>query len=268
MHKTFSNIDEIIKDFSNHIKEYDEPWEKYINAKCRNAWLLGNYNVLMINDKTYHPIWEDMGYGVFKLSFVNKNVLLDFVERLPFYKNLKQAYNNKLRTYHNWNHIEYILDTVVDKRIIMNDALLLAILFHDVVYTPGIINNNKTNIDKSISLLHEWASFYYEEDVINEAEHLITLTTDYSVKLEVTTECEKLMRDLDLAILSDRKKYLKYCTDIKEEVIQYTKYEVYREGRISWLKSMIEIGNFYHTSHFDYDDALFNLTTELNSLQR
>jgi len=61
-------------------------------------------------------------------------------------------YNETHRFYHNWNHIQYMLD-LAEKRNILTDELHLAILFHDIIYDPKAKDNEEKSAELFYSLI-------------------------------------------------------------------------------------------------------------------
>ena len=59
-------------------------------------------------------------------KYCNDRIIDDIFNRL----------NEPHRYYHNWNHIEYMFKIARKLGIELTDELVLAIIFHDIIYDP------------------------------------------------------------------------------------------------------------------------------------
>lgn len=152
---------------------------------------------------------------------------------LEFSKNILQKYNidisildnyfDKNKYYHNWEHIEYMFNKSIDYNIKLTDELILAILFHDIVYNPK--NNN--NEEHSIELFNKFLSN-------REIEEAILSTKNH----EITNALSEKLIILDTCILHDNvKDFLDYDYKIFKEY-QFVDYTTYTENRTAILKKL------------------------------
>jgi pantetheine-phosphate adenylyltransferase len=132
-------------------------------------------------------------------------------------------YDEPNRFYHNWEHIETMLNEA-QKMNILSDDLFLAIVFHDVIYDP----KRNDNEERSAELFH----CYIQNDAVKQA-ILETKTHEPSSKLS-TQLC-----DLDLGILyqGDLDKFIEFENKIFKEY-QFVDYKIYKEKRVDILQEL------------------------------
>lgn len=66
-------------------------------------------------------------------------------------EDIADAYNEPHRYYHNWDHILKMIESANEKGI-LDDSLLLAIVFHDIVYNPKRSDNEEESIKYFLTL--------------------------------------------------------------------------------------------------------------------
>lgn len=137
----------------------------------------------------------------------------------------KLKYSEPQRFYHNWNHI---LDLVEKSIKLGNDYksinLLLAILFHDIIYIPTKDNNE---FESAFLFL----TYYPNSTIVSQA---ILDTKDHNVSNSSTTS--RLLCELDMSILyDDLETFIKYEKGIRDEYF-FVPIETYIEARIKFLK--------------------------------
>jgi predicted metal-dependent HD superfamily phosphohydrolase len=185
----------------------------------------------------------------------------------------KQYYNNNNRYYHNWKHIDYILQVFnylkKNKYLLMSNereqAYIIAIYFHDLVYDP--YQKDNLNIRQSIELFKKYAK---NKNLDND--RIITLieATDYSIPLQSKTTEQRIMTDLDLSILASKVDiYTAYTANIKKEYKDYSEYD-YTVGRRKLMCQLYELANqnklFIVLPEFN-KKALYNISQELEGLK-
>ena len=128
-------------------------------------------------------------------------------------------YNEPHRYYHNFNHIEKMVNEA-ERRDILTDDLFLAIVFHDIIYNPKTDDNE----EKSAELFYS----YIKNDKIKRA----ILET----KTHIPTSClSKYLCDLDLSVLyGDYEDFVDYENKIFKEY-QFLDYKKYKEKRLELL---------------------------------
>jgi pantetheine-phosphate adenylyltransferase len=130
-------------------------------------------------------------------------------------------YNEPHRYWHNLNHIKKMVNDAIDKGI-LSDDLLLAIVFHDIIYNPKQDNNEE--------LSAELFKKYCDNENIIQA---ILDTKKHHPKSELSYQlCE-----LDVSILySDYEQFIDFENKIFKEY-QYVDYNIYKEIRLEILSS-------------------------------
>jgi len=125
------------------------------------------------------------------------------------------------RFYHTWDHIQSMLD-MAQAMGILTDDLLLAIIFHDIIYDP----KGDMNEELSVEHLQHW--------VQNEAVNQAILDTKTH---KATSELSEQLIKLDLSVLNDTfENFVEYENKIFKEY-QWVDYSSYKERRIEILKS-------------------------------
>lgn len=118
-----------------------------------------------------------------------KSLLLNVVDF-----DILDRYNEPHRFYHNWNHIEYMLN-IASNRNILTDELILAIVFHDIIYDP----KSNDNEEKSAELFY---SFFKDSDEVN-AEKIRLSILDTKHHNNFSSELAKTLCEIDLYNLYD-----------------------------------------------------------------
>lgn len=114
--------------------------------------------------------------------------------------------------YHNWGHIQYMLDVAKKEKIQLSDTLIMSIGFHDIVYDPKRDDNEL----KSFNFYFEkFGGVYMVHPQFNDQVCRNILATRSHRPYD---DESSIMVDLDLYILSDEWEiYQKYSEDIKKE---------------------------------------------------
>ena len=166
---------------------------------------------------------------------VNQRIFFDLVT----------AYSTVDRFYHTLNHIDHILETLENLKLVAIDfsVIQLAAWFHDVIYNPKFQDNE----DKSAE---------YAEVVLTELS--IPLATIARVKTLILStkthqappddiDCQILL-DADLAILgAPASEYKAYSMAIRQEYSWIPDRE-YRWGRKQVLDKFLQRNRIYYTS--------------------
>jgi len=132
----------------------------------------------------------------------------------------KERYSEPQRFYHTWNHVLDLIGKAIDDNK-LSDELLLAIVFHDIVYDP--MNND--NEEKSAEL---FKTFFNYPDVYE-----AILATKNHIDVNPTS---KLLNKYDLSVLyGDFNSFMKYEDGIFKEY-QFVDVKTYTENRIKFLE--------------------------------
>jgi predicted metal-dependent HD superfamily phosphohydrolase len=175
------------------------------------------------------------------------------------------AYSEPHRHYHNLRHLNECLqefDRVKDLAA-QPVALETALWFHDVLYDPGITDNE----ERSAGYARE---FLTEADVaagfIDTVCRLVLLTKTHQPD---DTPDAALICDIDLAILGkDRARFREYEAAIRAEY-GHVPDDQFRAGRSEVLRRFLDRPHIYHSEHFRsrYEDrARQNLRQSIEEL--
>ena len=176
------------------------------------------------------------------------------------------AHTYKKRYYHNLKHLSQILSELeVTKSMISNwDAIILAIAYHDIIYS-AISKNNEA---KSAAT----ASKQLNRLNINKA--LIDLTCEHIIatkshEAQTNTDINYFL-DADMSILgADWCSYEQYYKGVRKEFKIYPDF-IYNKGRIKVLQGFLQ-DNIYHTAYFynKYEQqAKLNIQREISILSK
>lgn len=178
--------------------------------------------------------------SVFKMEdsmVINNNLLnktIDLESLLITYKiemsleEIKKKYNHHSRFYHNFNHIEELLSTIeVD-----DDALILAILFHDIMFDAKSTQHEKESADYFLKVCGA------DDSVKETVERLILATENMKTAGEVL-ENEIIRVDRLILHKKDINSLLNWERSIFSEH-QYLSISEYKKGRIAFLNQAFE----------------------------
>jgi len=159
-----------------------------------------------------------------RLKVINSKLKIGF---------FKHKYNEKHRFYHNWSHIIDLVNKALHKDILFND-LLLAILFHDIVYLP----RNSDNEEKSAEIF----KIYFSNN-INVYNSILNTKTHTS-----TDTLSQQLNDLDMSILytDNLTDFIEYEKGISKE-FSFVSKDTYLKKRIEFL-----INNKVSEKYIDY----------------
>lgn len=147
------------------------------------------------------------------------NFILEKLKQFGIHEIEIERYNEPHRFYHNFEHIEKMINDAKSKNILTDD-LFLAIVFHDIIYNPKLNDNE----EKSAELFYS----YIKNDEIKQA---ILETKTHTP----TSKLSKQLSDLDLSILwSDYETFIDFENKIFKEY-QFFDYETYKEKRLEIL---------------------------------
>jgi len=171
---------------------------------------------------------------------------------MPYY------YPDAHRRYHNWSHIEAMLATLRDKADQVTQAMVLATLFHDIVYIPGFEHNEAASAELMWTVaaqtlspaVYEWL----KPDLIKAAK-MILATKDHQSDDPET----QWVIDADMAWLANEYRHF----DAKREQIrkEYARYDdiTFYKGEIAFLEHCLEQPRLFYHGCFNEADARMNL---------
>ncbi|WP_158828458.1 adenylyltransferase/cytidyltransferase family protein [Mucilaginibacter lacusdianchii] len=139
-----------------------------------------------------------------------------------------QRYTEPHRFYHTLDHLNDIFQQITERRLVDNDALLLATVYHDVVYDP----QSTTNEEDSAHYFQE--TFNGSADLKLEVTRIILDTKTH----KPTSDVSAIFCEMDLNILRQPfAKLMAYEHQIFKE-FQFVDYKVYQEKRVEVLKQL------------------------------
>lgn len=179
-------------------------------------------------------------------------------------------YSDPARAYHNWSHIGAMLELLEETHDLLQRprAVLLAILFHDVVYDPRADDNE----DASAEFMHRVATDEDQYDLIG-ADVLISFTRTHEVGVQFAADIRndgRYFLDMDLSILgAEPPEFRTYCNQIRQE-FHFVPDEEYLAGRIRVLERFLDRSSIFFSTwgqrRFE-QRARINLVMELERLR-
>ncbi len=137
-------------------------------------------------------------------------------------------YMESHRFYHTLEHLDDLWGQLQLSGFGDNDALLLATVFHDIIYDPRSV----TNEEDSAKYFNE--VFHGDQSLKDEVSQIILDTKTHQAQ----TDLSKVFCNADLDILHQPfDKLLKYEHQIFKE-FQFVDYAIYREKRVEVLRSL------------------------------
>lgn len=181
-------------------------------------------------------------------------------------------YTERHRRYHTTEHIMKCLELYdtfgtwnLNMNLPYNKELILAILFHDIVYTIGSTDNEK----KSADFAFEYGRYFVNEssghplDVIDwEKLKEIIMATVHDGK-EIPSLAARYMVNFDLYTLgSSRQQYIESSSAIKSEFMEKYTVKEFKYGRNLFLESMIARPSIFYPLDNPMLDVIFQKVNE------
>lgn len=149
---------------------------------------------------------------------------------------LAALYQHPPRAYHTLQHIAECLRVFdeVSSHAASPDAVEFALWLHDCVYVPGRKDNEERSAMVADMMLGALTS---DEPLLRQVRPLILATKHDG---QAATPDERLLADVDLAILAaDPARYDEYTQQIRRE-FSFAGDEVYQTGRRAFLQTMLQ----------------------------
>ncbi|RUS23085.1 hypothetical protein BC937DRAFT_92580 [Endogone sp. FLAS-F59071] len=170
---------------------------------------------------------------------------------------IDSRYREPQRFYHTTDHIARLLELCDEfaPRIRDRRAVMLAVVFHDIIYDPQASDNE----DKSISLYLKYAASI--ETPVNESDKVVkfikateshNIPETYKAELDAAALNDlEYFLDFDLEVLSWKPEdYDRYAIQIRNEYIHLPD-EVFRSDRITVLRKLLtKSDRLYYTAEF------------------
>lgn len=203
---------------------------------------------------------------------IGDELLCDFVD-----DNVHRSYFEYFRRYHTYEeHIIPGLELFETVRGLCEEPLLveLAWYYHDIIYIPGSPYNEQISADKAY---FDCTQLGYGQKIASTVHNLVMATQHF--KTEPRIQDEKVIHDLDLAILgSDPVDYEKYEKLIREEY-SFVENKAFAQGRLQVLEQFAKKSGsatdhkktLYLTQYFQdhYEKkAIDNILHEMNNIRK
>lgn len=178
---------------------------------------------------------------------------------------LQKSYNSPPRAYHNINHIADCLGLYDRVRTEPNNAIELAIWYHDAIYKPLSTTNEQDSADLLRAVSDRLG---FDKSIVKDAERLVLITAHHKM---ATAFDEQMLADIDCSILAtDPRRYDQYAKAVRSEYAEVIDSE-YRAGRLKFLDGVLFQRAIFHTQwahELDYDNrARLNISREINQLE-
>ena len=184
---------------------------------------------------------------------------------------LNSVYNSKNRFYHNYKHINNMLNSLdkiikeypeIDNKIDYK-VMRTAILFHDII--QGTELNEKYSSEIAEIILR---GLYYNESTINKICRLILVTDYFIVDSSSMSLEEQLIRDLDLKELASEWQEYQHNGFLIRQEFSVSQKE-FNLGRQKFLEHMLSFDKIYSTPYFKQleNKARENIEKELKFLR-
>lgn len=165
------------------------------------------------------------------------------VDQTIFIK-LVNHYSQAHRHYHTLQHLEECFSyfDLVKEQATMPAAIEMALWLHDVIYDVKSPNNEQNSASWAVTCLQQ---LKLEQQYIDKIYQLIMVTAHQAA---AKTQDEKIMVDVDLAILGAKpQRFAEYQQQIRKEY-SWVPYFLYKIKRKAILKSFLERPVIYQTA--------------------
>jgi len=158
-----------------------------------------------------------------------KDFAIEYLKRLNINPDVINHYDEPHRFYHNWEHIDDLIQRAKAEGC-LTQSLMLAIIFHDIVYNPKEMDKNEA---KSMVLFRGLCSGIPDEmDIAN------AILDTKNHKPSVVNKISIDLCRLDMAILdSDFKGLIEYENKIFKE-FQFADWKDYKRERVKALRQL------------------------------
>lgn len=210
-------------------------------------------------EKVCHLAFKKMFFEELKQYVSNHNK----IEVL--YNDVIKRYSNKLRFYHNLDHIYsmcFLWKKYKDKFDYPSE-MFLAIVYHDIIYKVDRIDNEECSAEyfKKIALKKSFDIKFYRIIIVVD---LIKSTKHSERKYYKMPEFNYLL-DFDLNIFSSLE-YDSYIHNIRNEYKRYSNF-VYKKGRLDFLHDFLKRDIFLTKEFKKFENiAKKNIKSEINYL--
>ncbi|WP_290792019.1 hypothetical protein [Flavihumibacter sp. UBA7668] len=206
-----------------------------------------------------------MEVGIKREFFQQLQGVADEIQKMQLWTEIEKAYSSKARFYHNLDHLDQLLIELKACHELHSywPEVVLAIVYHDVIYSIRRQDNEDRSADLAVSRLLELG---WLPDKIELVRQLILATKGHIVS---SLDAINYFTDADLAILGKTPEmYQLYSAAIRKEYKIFPDF-LYRKGRKKVLLHFLELPEIYKTAYFNarYESqARLNIEWEINHL--
>jgi predicted metal-dependent HD superfamily phosphohydrolase len=163
-----------------------------------------------------------------------------------FWKEIEKRYTNRKRHYHHLTHLEKLIAVLAEYQPLVKDwdSMLLAVFYHDIVYSVLKTNNEEKSAALAAARLK---SVGFPVQKIAYCSQLILATKAHTESADAGTN---LFTDADLSILGQSPDtYQQYCVQIRKEYAIYPDV-LYKPGRIKVIRHFLQMERIFKTEVF------------------
>ena len=176
---------------------------------------------------------------------------------------IEEHYTEPQRYYHTLVHLETLFRDI-DAAGVSDDAIAFAVFFHDIIYNPGSMGNERASAKLARKRL---AQLCVPPALINQVIYMILCTRQH--RNPRRDQRAWIFLDADMAILGENRKcYEQYLARVRME-FEKTPELLFSKGRTRFVTQTLKQTRIYQSKYF-YEtcerQARINLRTELHAL--
>jgi len=163
----------------------------------------------------------------------------------PVYDDLVKHYNESGRRYHDWTHLTHCLREFdrAAARMESQDAVELALWFHDAVYVPGAPDNEQRSAD----LFRLWGKNWFSPAFVEKVCGLIYITMH---RQPPDGGDESYVVDIDLSSFGEHwPDFLRDTRNVRNEQ-SHVPDAIYYPAHAKFLKMLLNRPRIFHTDFF------------------
>jgi predicted metal-dependent HD superfamily phosphohydrolase len=153
-------------------------------------------------------------------------------------------YKERKRHYHNLEHVTRLL-ALCDELEISDPDIMLAVIYHDIIYRPGSLKNE----EKSAAYAREsLGRLGVDSDRVGQVCEMILATASHLIPQD--DPLTQTLLDLDMSILGSlREDYQAYADGVRKEYSWIPEF-VFRKKRRRFLEKVLGVEFIFHTDLF------------------
>ncbi|MGW8317966.1 MAG: metalloprotease family protein [Candidatus Promineifilaceae bacterium] len=191
---------------------------------------------------------------------------VDLAPAQAIFDDLVGHYLEPHRHYHNLEHVAYVMEVVTRLKPLAKDdqALQLAVWFHDVIYDPGASDNEVRSAEYAGRQL---SRLDLEQEMIAEVQRLIMVTVDHHAADDDIDA--QILIDADLAPLAAEEAIFEQHSQAIRREFGHVPDDIYRTGRLQVLSTFLNRERIFHTEALYADleeQARHNLARAIQEL--